>query len=46
MQSYKKKLGEEKMKKNQIWVNLGSSLTAGCIAAAVTNPLECITVNK
>lgn len=46
MQAYKKKFGEEKMKANEMWVNLGSSLFAGCLAAAVTNPLECITVNK
>ena len=46
MQSYKKKYGEEKMKKNEMYVNLGSSLFAGSLAAAVTNPLECITVNK
>ena len=46
MKKYKQVYGEEKMQKNEMYVNLGSSLFAGCLAAAVTNPLECITVNK
>ena len=27
-------------------INFGASLFAGCFAAMLTNPLECITVNK
>ena len=46
MSRYKKMYGEKYFKENEMKFNLGSSLVAGCVAAAVTNPLECITVNK
>ena len=46
MKSYKEKKGAEKFKENELYYNTSSSFVAGIIAAAVTNPLECITVNK
>ena len=42
----KKSLGEKKYKKNEDLCNVGASFLAGSVAAAITNPLECITVNK
>ena len=46
MNNYKKVNGESKFNESKMKYNLISSLFAGCIAAAITNPLECITVNK
>jgi hypothetical protein len=46
MKHYKTKHGEQKFNDNKMKYNLISSLFGGCIAAAITNPLECITVNK
>ena len=43
---YKQKLGKTEFENHQTKINLGSSLFACCLAAALTNPLECITVNK
>ena len=46
MSRFKKMYGDKYFKDNEMKFNLCSSLIAGCFAAAVTNPLECITVNK
>ena len=46
MHHYRKKLSNEEFEKQQFKINVVSSFTAGSIAAAITNPLECITVNK
>ena len=46
MKQFKKINGEKKFKENEMRYNLQSSLVAGCVSAAITNPLECITVNK
>jgi len=46
MKSWKDRLGKEEFEKKEHLVNFGAGLTAGAISAAVTNPLECITVNK
>lgn len=46
MASYKKKLGDKKFQENELKINFWCGLVAGSISAAVTNPLECITVNK
>lgn len=37
---------ENEFKDKEMSVNVGASLIAGSISAAVTNPLEMITVNK
>ena len=46
MKQFKKVNGDKKFKENEMKYNLYSSLVAGCVSAAITNPLECITVNK
>jgi hypothetical protein len=46
MKSFKEKEGAEKFKLHEMFYNTTSSFVAGIIAAAVTNPLECVTVNK
>lgn len=46
MSLMKKRYSAEKVKKNKMLFSLPCGLIAGCIAAAVTNPLECVTVNK
>tara|TARA_B110000285_G_C14937619_1_gene520395 strand:+ start:302 stop:739 length:438 start_codon:yes stop_codon:yes gene_type:complete len=46
MKQFKTAQGEKKFKENEMKYNLYSSLVAGCVSAAITNPLECITVNK
>ena len=37
--------GADKFKDKEFFVNFFVSLIAGCVAAAATNPMECITVN-
>ena len=46
MSGFKRKFGKESVNENKILYTLPCGLIAGCLAAAVTNPLECITVNK
>jgi hypothetical protein len=46
MKHFKTKLGTVEFEKQENKVNVGAGLAAGAISAAVTNPLECITVNK
>ena len=46
MKHWKIKLGKEEFEKHENKVNFGAGLAAGAIGAAITNPLECITVNK
>lgn len=43
---WKVKLGDEKFKEKEMKINFAGGLVAGSIAAGLTNPLECITVNK
>ena len=46
MNSCKNTYGEAKFKENETFINVNASFIAGCLGAALTNPLECITVNK
>lgn len=46
MKNYKDKLGKEEFSKKELTITVGASFLAGGISAAITNPLECITVNK
>ena len=46
MKIWRHKLGEEKFKQKEMQINFAGGLIAGSIAAGLTNPLECITVNK
>ncbi len=46
MKRYKDKLGKEEFAKKEMTITVGASLIAGGVSAAITNPLECITVNK
>ena len=46
MKHFKKEFGQEKFKANERKLTIIGSLMAGCISAVITNPLECITVNK
>ena len=46
MNHFKQKHGEEKFMEKEMFYNFWGSLVAGVVAAAVTNPLECITVNN
>lgn len=46
MSGFKQKVGETYFHDHEMKYNVISSLSAGMIGAAVTNPLECITVNK
>ena len=46
MKHFKVKLGREEFEKQENKVNFAAGLAAGAIGAAITNPLECITVNK
>lgn len=46
MKHFRSRLGEKEFKSKEMSVNVGASLIAGSLAAAVTNPLEMITVNK
>ena len=39
-------VGKENVKENEHKINLVSSFLAGAIGSGLTNPLECITVNK
>jgi len=46
MKNYKNKFGEIKFKDKEMWCNVKASVIAGMMATIVSNPLECITVNK
>jgi len=46
MEYLKNKHGEKEFKKREMLYNLLSGVVGGCLAAAITNPLECITVNQ
>jgi hypothetical protein len=46
MNYFKEKYTSEEYKKKEMQINVSASFIAGSIAAAVTNPLEMITVNK
>ena len=46
MKHYKDKLGKQEFEKHEFKYNLAISLFTGCVSAALTNPLECIAVNK
>lgn len=43
---FKIKYGEKEFKEKEMKINVAASFFAGGIAAGLTNPLECITVNK
>ena len=42
----KREYGEVWFRQNETYVNVVASFTAGLISSALTNPFECITVNK
>lgn len=46
MKNQKIKLGKQEFEKQENKINFVAGLAAGGISAAITNPLECITVNK
>ena len=46
MKKGKEIVGKENVKENENKINLISSFIAGAIGSGLTNPLECITVNK
>ena len=46
MRHFKIKYGSNTFKQREMQLNVASSFVAGAVAAAITNPLECITVNK
>lgn len=39
-------MNDKDFKEKEMSINIGASLVAGSISAAITNPLEMITVNK
>ena len=46
MRQFKISYTPNNFREKEMQFNVIASFTAGCVAAAVTNPLECITVNK
>jgi len=46
MAAMKKFYGKEEFERKEMSINFAGGFIAGCVAAAITNPLECITVNK
>lgn len=46
MSHFKKKWDKPKYDTHEMKLNLGAGLVSGVVAAMITNPLECITVNK
>ena len=46
MNYFKHKYGDKEFKEREMKINVAGSFFAGGIAAGLTNPLECITVNK
>lgn len=46
MKFYKAKYSEKEFKDREMKINFNCGMIAGVTAAAITNPLECITVNK
>ena len=45
MNHYKNKYTKEEYEKKEVLINVGASFISGAVSSALTNPLECVTVN-
>ena len=46
MSYYKKKYSSKEYEQKEVAINVGASIISGAISSALTNPMECITVNR
>ena len=46
MTFYKKKYSNKEYEKKEMMINIGASVISGAVSSAITNPMECITVNQ
>jgi fructose-specific phosphotransferase system IIC component len=45
MTFYKKKYSKQEYETKEVMINIGASIISGAVSSAITNPMECITVN-